>query len=297
MPHDVFISYSSKDKEIVDLICSSIELSGLKCWIAPRNVRGGSDYAEEIIEAIRTCSLMLLIFSNYSNESAHVKREIDTAINASKTIIPFKITNTEMSLAFVYYLAGIHWIDGTPTPKSHINKLVEQVSLSIPKNSERITENNLIQQLNNLLDQLSKKTREDISSLPYSQIRNLQSKFNAIFSKQIIDDNSNISEDDANEGRYDILQNGAGEILIIIKARKGEPENPRIIYDGGSYALLYKNRNSSIMLTNINEKARPILKDVDEVLVVEMKDNDVVREYKVLLRNVKSLDHLLKLNS
>lgn len=297
MPHDVFISYSSKDKEIVDLICSSIELSGLKCWIAPRNVRGGSDYAEEIIEAIRTCSLMLLIFSNYSNESAHVKREIDTAINASKTIIPFKITNTEMSLAFVYYLAGIHWIDGTPTPKSHINKLVEQVLLSIPKNSERITENNLIQQLNNLLDQLSKKTREDISSLPYSQIRNLQSKFNAIFSKQIIDDNSNISEDDANEGRYDILQNGAGEILIIIKARKGEPENPRIVYDGGSYALLYKNRNSSIMLTNINEKARPILKGVDEVLVVEMKDNDVVREYKVLLRNVKSLDHLLKLNS
>ena len=30
------------------------------------------------------------------------------------------------------------------------------------------------------------------------------------------------------EGRYDILQNGAGEILIIIKYREGGPENPRL---------------------------------------------------------------------
>ena len=38
------------------------------------------------------------------------------------------------------------------------------------------------------------------------------------------------------EGRYDILQNGAGEILIIIKYREGGPENPRLVYDGGAAA-------------------------------------------------------------
>ena len=40
------------------------------------------------------------------------------------------------------------------------------------------------------------------------------------------------------EGRYDILQNGAGEILIIIKYREGGPENPRLVYDCGAQALL-----------------------------------------------------------
>ena len=99
-----------------------------------------------------------------------------------------------------------------------------------------------------------------------------------------------------NEGRYDILQNGAGEILIIIKHRKGGPENPRMVYDGGSYALLYRSRESSVMLTNINPEARPALRAVDEVTMVEIEDDEVAREYKVPMRNVKSLDHLLKLN-
>ena len=33
------------------------------------------------------------------------------------------------------------------------------------------------------------------------------------------------------EGRYDILENNAGEIMIIIKYREGGPENPRLVYD------------------------------------------------------------------
>ena len=39
-------------------------------------------------------------------------------------------------------------------------------------------------------------------------------------------------------GRYDMLQNAAGEILIIIEYREGGPENPRLVYDGGEQALL-----------------------------------------------------------
>ncbi len=65
--------------------------------------------------------------------------------------------------------------------------------------------------------------------------------------------NANNSEQ---EGKYDILQNAAGEILIIIKYHQGGPENPRFVYDGGSSALLYRSRESAIMLDNINEKAR-----------------------------------------
>lgn len=42
------------------------------------------------------------------------------------------------------------------------------------------------------------------------------------------------------EGRYDILQNNEGAILIMIKQRRGGPENPRFVYDGGDTALLYR---------------------------------------------------------
>ena len=102
---------------------------------------------------------------------------------------------------------------------------------------------------------------------------------------------NNINED---EGVYDILQNAAGEILIIIRYRNGGPENPRLIYDGGKQALLYRSRESAVMLDNINEEARMPLKSVSEVLMVELENEDVAREYMVPLRPVKNLEALMK---
>jgi len=34
--HDVFISYSSKDKTIADAVCARLEMRGIRCWIARR---------------------------------------------------------------------------------------------------------------------------------------------------------------------------------------------------------------------------------------------------------------------
>lgn len=94
------------------------------------------------------------------------------------------------------------------------------------------------------------------------------------------------------EGRYDILQNAAGEILIIIKYHEGGPENPRLVYDGGSTALLYRSRESAVLLEEINPKARTPLKSVDEVMMVEVENDDVAREYQVPVRIIKSLESL-----
>ena len=69
---------------------------------------------------------------------------------------------------------------------------------------------------------------------------------------------------------------------------------PRLVYDGEDMALLYRNRESAVMLNSIDEKARQPLASVDEVLVVEVEDDDVAREYKVPVRHVKSLAALMK---
>ena len=96
------------------------------------------------------------------------------------------------------------------------------------------------------------------------------------------------------EGRYDILQNGAGEILIIIKVSSRAVRKTRaLVYDGGSSALLYRSRESAIMLDNINEKARMPLKSVSELLIVEIEDDDVAREYKVPVRHIQNLDKFI----
>ena len=93
-------------------------------------------------------------------------------------------------------------------------------------------------------------------------------------------------------GRYDMLQNAAGEILIIIEYREGGPENPRLVYDGGEQALLYRSRESAFMLNSIAREACMPLKSVNEVLMVEIENDDVAREYRVPVRVVRNLQAL-----
>lgn len=54
MAHDVFISHSSKDKSVADAVCSMLEQHRVRCWIAPRNVIPGKNYAGYITKQLRT---------------------------------------------------------------------------------------------------------------------------------------------------------------------------------------------------------------------------------------------------
>lgn len=114
-----------------------------------------------------------------------------------------------------------------------------------------------------------------------------------IFNIQEVVMNKDINASGSTEGTYDILQNAAGEILIMIKQRRGGPENPRFVYDGGETALLYRSRESSVFLGSINADARTPLKSVDEVLVAEIDGDEVAREYVVPVRIVRDLKVVL----
>jgi hypothetical protein len=39
MAHDVFICYSANDKAAAQSICARLESAGVRCWIAPRDIR------------------------------------------------------------------------------------------------------------------------------------------------------------------------------------------------------------------------------------------------------------------
>jgi len=52
MVHEVFISYSSKDKQIADAACASLEHDGISCWIAPRDIEPGRVFHNAIVDAI-----------------------------------------------------------------------------------------------------------------------------------------------------------------------------------------------------------------------------------------------------
>ena len=92
---------------------------------------------------------------------------------------------------------------------------------------------------------------------------------------------------------YEILQNAAGDILIIIGYRRGGPVNPKIVYDGGSAVLLYRNEESSVFLTSIDEKARLPLQYADTIRVAEVSHEEVLRDYIVPVRLIKDMRDIL----
>jgi len=96
------------------------------------------------------------------------------------------------------------------------------------------------------------------------------------------------------ENRFDILQNEEGEILIIIDSYAGGPENPRFVYDGGKTALLYRTKDSAVVFNEIPESAHIPLKSVSTMLIVEVENDDVAREYTVPVRLVKDINLYLK---
>jgi tetratricopeptide (TPR) repeat protein len=128
MAHDVFISYSSVDKHAADAACATFEKNGIRCWIAPRDVPAGSEWAEAIIEAIESARIMVLIFSTHSNESRQVRREIELAVNRGLTIMPLRLEQVAPSRSMAYYMAGVHWIDALTQPlDQHFRKMVEWI--------------------------------------------------------------------------------------------------------------------------------------------------------------------------
>jgi formylglycine-generating enzyme required for sulfatase activity len=128
MKHDVFISYSSYDKQIADAICSRLENNKIRCWIAPRDILSGIEYGEAIVEAIAGCSIVVLVFSENANNSIFVRKEIERALSKGKIILPFRIENILPTKAMEFALGNTHWLDAmTPPLESHINTLIKTI--------------------------------------------------------------------------------------------------------------------------------------------------------------------------
>ena len=86
MNHDIFISYSSKQKSIADGVCHYLEENDFKCWLAPRDIPVGSEYGDLIEEAIKTCKVVVLVFSQAASVSKWVKGEINVAFSYGENL-------------------------------------------------------------------------------------------------------------------------------------------------------------------------------------------------------------------
>lgn len=103
---EVFISYSTVDTVPAETVRNVLEKNGLSCWMAPRDIPGGSNYTKEIPIAIRNCKVFVLILSKNAQNSHWVLKELDSAVNCGKVILPFMLEDCILNDEFNFLLTG-----------------------------------------------------------------------------------------------------------------------------------------------------------------------------------------------
>lgn len=119
-----FISHAKADEKKADAIAKALEARGFKCWIAPRDVKPGRSYGDEIIRGIETTRSFVLVLSKASNDSAFVAREVERAVSKNKPIFPVRIADVQPAPSLELFISGTQWIDAFPGRLSaHVGRL------------------------------------------------------------------------------------------------------------------------------------------------------------------------------
>ncbi len=86
---------------------------------------------------------------------------------------------------------------------------------------------------------------------------------------------------------FEIIENKFGELAIFIDARKDEPVNPMLEYDGKKTALLKRDGKIAVKMEGINAETGSVLAESEFVMIVEVNGDTVERTYAVPVDTVE----------
>jgi hypothetical protein len=111
MARDVFISYQSSDKEYADRVCEALERQNISCWIAPRDIPIGAEWAAAIVEGLQRCHCFVVILSSNSTSARQISREAELADDRKLPIFTLRIEDVEPPPGLLYFLGNVQWVD------------------------------------------------------------------------------------------------------------------------------------------------------------------------------------------
>jgi len=167
MTSDIFISYTQPNKIVAFTIHDLLQSNGLKSWIdkSPNyGIVSGKYFGEQIVEAIGGCKLFVLVYSEYSNRSTEVIKELSNADDKEKHV--FRLDNSPYDPKLAYCLKGLHHIDATgENLKSAYSILLNNLKLSLTnfKQSTKLSTDKIL--LNNGLRFLKQKDYENAETV------------------------------------------------------------------------------------------------------------------------------------
>lgn len=138
MAHDVFISYSTRNIDHAEAVCENLENNGIECWIAPRNIKTGTNYAKEIMDGLEAAKIVVLVFSKDAQESEYVNNEVDTAFSSGKHIVSLKVDDSFPEKKMEFFLKNTQWLDASPTALKEQDKTLDDCYVQLVDDVRRV---------------------------------------------------------------------------------------------------------------------------------------------------------------
>lgn len=130
MKHQIFISYSRKDKVSVDSVKAILDKHQIPYWIDKEGIFSGENYKEVIVDAIDVAKVVIFMSSANSNASINVIRELGYAVQQRKTIIPVLLDDAPYAKSIRLDIADIDQIEYKDTELAQ-KKLVASLAYSL----------------------------------------------------------------------------------------------------------------------------------------------------------------------
>ena len=111
--HNIFISYSRRDKDVVFRLKDEIErVTGRgSCWIDLAGIESDKEFVDVIIEAIDQAETFLFMYSRHSDASEWTRKEVEYAQSEMKRIVFVRIDSEPLSKYYRFQFSGHDIID------------------------------------------------------------------------------------------------------------------------------------------------------------------------------------------
>jgi hypothetical protein len=94
MASDIFLSYCRDDRPLAEQFVSIAARHGVNVWF-DEEIEGGQDWREKIVNALGAAKALVILFSEHSNGSRQLIKELAVADNMRKLVIPVLVSNCE----------------------------------------------------------------------------------------------------------------------------------------------------------------------------------------------------------
>ena len=131
---DIFISYSSEDRDRVTALAAALESEGFSLWW-DHNLSAGGHFVSEIEEQLDAAGVVLVVWSDWSVNSMWVADEANVGLER-EILVPVSVDGVRPKLGFrqIQTIDLGHWNDALP---ANFDKLIAALNSKLGKNQPR----------------------------------------------------------------------------------------------------------------------------------------------------------------